>query len=170
MSRRTKPSTLAGNAGKHLSYREAWGRIKGSIAHGYYLEAITLEESIISDRLSSYLVRAGKASPDAKLERESFASLIQRWRNCAPSTIADAFFPDLHSAVDEWRGRRNKLVHGIVKSLPGQSPPSVPDFRAEAESAARDGERVAKCVCNWYSREKTKLKRGGSKTVVEPVR
>jgi hypothetical protein len=103
-------STPAGNAAKHFSYREAFGRIKGSIAHGYYLEAVTLEESIISDRISSYLVIVGEAESDSKLERESFAKLITRWRGCVPKSIVDDHFCDLQISVDEWRNRRNKIV------------------------------------------------------------
>lgn len=152
-------STPAGNAAKHFSYREAFGRIKGSIAHGYYLEAVTLEESIISDRISSYLVIVGEAESDSKLERESFAKLITRWRGCVPKSIVDDHFCDLQISVDEWRNRRNKIVHGIVKSHPGAAPPDVLDFKREAELAARQGERLAKSVCNWYVREKARIKR-----------
>ena len=98
----------AGNAAKYFSYREAWGRIRKSIAHGYHLEAVTLEESIMSDRLSSYLVRVGAVGPDAKLERESFAKLIKNWRSCVPEPISDAHYSDLQMAVDAWRSRRKQ--------------------------------------------------------------
>ncbi|MBA4159809.1 MAG: hypothetical protein H0X65_20420 [Gemmatimonadetes bacterium] len=154
---RKNPVGSDGNVAKHLSYREAWGRIKGAIAHGYHLEAITIEESIISDRLSSYLVLTGVAQPDAKLERESFANLIRNWRRSVTDAISDGHFADLQSAVDDWRGRRNRMVHAMVKSHPGAAPPDVLDFRAEAEATARLGERLAKSVCNWYMREKRKM-------------
>lgn len=52
-----KSSALAqpinGNGDKFRAYRESWTRIKEAQKQGFYLEAITIEESIISDRLSS---------------------------------------------------------------------------------------------------------------------
>lgn len=47
---------IKGNAAKFWSYREAWTRIKQAQEQGFYLEAVTIEESIISDRLMSYLI------------------------------------------------------------------------------------------------------------------
>ena len=60
-----------GNGPKYFSYREAWGRINKAQAYGFYLEAVTLHESIIADRLISFLVYAG-AITDAKLEKYTF--------------------------------------------------------------------------------------------------
>jgi hypothetical protein len=169
MGRKRKPVT-AGNANKHLSYREAWGRIKGALAHGYYIEAISIEESIISDRLSSYLVRTGHAKPDSHLDRTSFANLIGTWRQHVPEAIEDQYFSDLQSAVDKWRVRRNKLIHGMVKSHPGSAPPTVTDFKAEAELAAREGQRLGMSVCNWYNREKGRLERMASSGAKKALR
>jgi hypothetical protein len=52
-------NSITGNVVKYLSYREAWTRIKQAQEQGFYLEAVTLEESIITDRLISYLVGVG---------------------------------------------------------------------------------------------------------------
>ena len=43
-----------GNASKHYSYREAWARIRLAQQHGFFLEAIAIQESIITDRLIGY--------------------------------------------------------------------------------------------------------------------
>ena len=42
---------IKGNARKYDAYREAWTRIKQAQKNGFFLEAITIQESIISDRL-----------------------------------------------------------------------------------------------------------------------
>jgi len=47
------------NAMRYFSYKEAWVRIKKAQGSGFYLEAVTLEESIIADRLISFLVYVG---------------------------------------------------------------------------------------------------------------
>ncbi len=146
-----------GNAAKYFSYAEAWGRIKRSIGHGFFLEAVTLEESIMCDRLISYLCRVQVLKPDASLERQSFANLIAMWKKQVPAPISDSFFIDLQSSVDTWRKRRNKVVHGMVKSVPGAMHHDILDFKKEAEVVAVLGERLAKSLCNWYRREKDKL-------------
>ncbi len=48
-------TSLNGNVAKYLSYREAWARIKLARRQGFFLEAVTIDESIISDRLLSFL-------------------------------------------------------------------------------------------------------------------
>lgn len=42
------------NLQKYLSYKEAWTRINKAIKAKYFLEAIVIEESIMSDRLISF--------------------------------------------------------------------------------------------------------------------
>lgn len=143
-----------GNTAKYFSYIEAWGRIRKSIGHGFFLEAVTLEESIISDRLISYLVRVRAVKLDATLERQSFASLIKTWKSHVPEAISDSFFADLQTSIDEWRERRNKVVHSMVKSVPGADHQDILDFKKEAEFVALQGERLAKSLCNWYKKIK----------------
>jgi hypothetical protein len=146
-----------GNAAKYFSYAEAWGRIKKSIGCEFYLEAVTIEESIMCDRLISYLCRIGALKPDANSERQSFASLIACWKKHVPAPIGDHVFSDLQHEVDTWRKRRNKVVHGMVKSVPGAKHQDILDFKKEAELVALLGQRVAKSLCNWYDREKYRL-------------
>ena len=148
-----------GNVAKYFSYREAWGRIKQSIACGYYLEAVTLEESIISDRLISYLVRVGAAKSDSKLQTQPLARLIKEWKNHVPEAICDSFCHDLQSEIDEWRVRRNEVVHSMVKSIPGTEHHDVLNFKKEAELVALKGERLAKSLCNWYKKIKQQMSR-----------
>src|ERR1051325_2142853 len=81
MRRRAKAVPIPeGNRLKYFSYRAAWGGISNAQGHGFYLEAVTLEESIIVDRLISFLVREGAIEADKGLEKHSFGQLIQRWR------------------------------------------------------------------------------------------
>src|ERR1039458_9885579 len=67
------------NANKYFSYSEAWVRIKKARGFGFYLEAITLEESIIADRLVSFLVCVGGIQAESRVEKYSFGQLIQLW-------------------------------------------------------------------------------------------
>lgn len=114
MNRRAIPIP-ENNGSKYFSYREAWGRIRKARVYGFYFEAVTLEESIISDRLISFLLHAGAIKPGAHSEKYSFGQLVRQWTELVPEAIPTKHFPDLRAAVDDWRKRRNKIVHGIVK-------------------------------------------------------
>ncbi len=141
-----------GNSTKYFSYREAWGRINGAIARGFYLEAVTLEESIISDRLISYLCKTKVLVADEKTERKNFSQLIAKWKKQVPNPISDKYYDDLQTSLDNWRESRNKIVHGMVKSIPGKDHQDILDFKEEAKIAAIQGERLARSLCNWSKR------------------
>jgi uncharacterized protein Usg len=147
---RTPETAPKGNAAKYLSYREAWTRIRSAQVKGYYLEAVTLEESIISDRLIGYLIGVGAIQPKANTYKyPGFGQLLQLWKKQHPDPIALPDMDDLHAAVDAWRVNRNNIVHGIVKSHPGTATEDIDDFLATAEMAAARGERLAKAVSTW---------------------
>ena len=147
----------AGNASKFFSYSEAWVRIKKARAFGFYLEAVTLEESIIADRLISYLVCVGEIQAESRVEKCSFGQLIQLWRKRVSQPIPAKYFPDLRSAVDDWRDHRNRVVHGMVKSMPGARHPDVVDFLKEAEFVAFQGEALAHALSDWVKKAKKRV-------------
>lgn len=143
-----------GNANKYFSYREAWVHIKKARGFHFYLEAVTLEESIIADRLVSFLVCIGEIQAESRIEKYSFGQLIKLWMKRVPQRIAANYFPDLRSAVDQWRQRRNQMVHNIVKSMSGTRQRDVFDFLREAEFVALQREALAHEVTNWVKRMK----------------
>ena len=142
------------NANKYFSYGEAWVRVKKSRGSGFYLEAVTLEESIIADRLVSFLVCVGEIQAESRVEKCSFGQLIQLWTKRVPQPIPIQYFPDLRSAVDEWRKHRNRVVHGMVKSMPGAQHSDVLDFLKEAEFVAFQEEALAHAVSDWVKKAK----------------
>jgi hypothetical protein len=142
-----------GNAEKYYSYREAWTRINASLEHGFYFEAITIQESIISDRLIEYLVAIGDVEPAAELHRyPNFHDLISRWKKDQPQPIAEGPFPDLQGEVDQWRRKRNLILHNIVRSHPGAPTAPIDEFVSTAEEAARTGVALARALTNWTDR------------------
>jgi hypothetical protein len=152
--RKSSPSakTIRGNSSKYESYKEAFARIKLAQSDGYYLEAITIAESIICDRLISYLTRPENARPIRKdrLGRwPQFGALIKNWRNDSPTN-------PLCSRVDEWRQSRNTAVHSFAKSDPGMPTMGVEMFLSEAERTAANGATLAREVCRWQKEKKTK--------------
>lgn len=145
-NRVSKPRKAAkGNTTKFDAYAAAFARITLAQKAGFYLEAVTVAESIISDRLLSYASRPGvkKAPPIS----EQFAKLIGAIKPVEAG---------LHDELEKWRKKRNKLIHGFAKSLPGKPLTPVEDTLAAAQEAASEGEHLARRVCEWHRKEKKK--------------
>lgn len=139
------------NYAKYLSYAEAWARINSAIDAGYYFEAVTLCESIISDRLLSYVRGTDKLNKaDIKTP---FAKLIADWRKITKGNLPDYGASDLGAAIDKWRVERNEVVHGLTKSNPGLPPPPVASFLERAKTAAVDGKKLAKAISKWHKNQ-----------------
>lgn len=66
------------NTIKYYSYRAAYSRMNLAMKSGFYLEAIAIQESIISDRLLSFAVRIGQlVVTKEKLHLITFSKLIK---------------------------------------------------------------------------------------------
>ena len=146
---------VSGNVEKYHSYREAWKRIDEAIEEGFYLEAVTIEESVICDRLISHLVGLGVRNRQSDLrDYGSFGRLLGSWRQNGSHPIEQRGFEDLQDAVDNWREKRNYVVHRIVKSHPGDATDPISDFLKRAKQTAEEGKELARAVDNWHKRVK----------------
>ena len=139
---------------KKERYTEAFARIDSSISSEHYFEAITIEESILSDRIASFLDSMDLLGSD-ELHRQSFASLITLWKFAvlSPGAIWEPC-GGLIKEVDAWRKRRNKYVHGLVR-FPHQKAniPTTEEFLHGAKDAAVKGKELSRSVSNWRSRQ-----------------
>lgn len=122
---------------KYLSYRFAFQRMKESIEAGFFLEASTIAESVISDRLLSACNRKGTVSANLPLSK-----LI----NIAISVNPAVPTPE---SLHEWRIARNQVIHAVSKSAPGKSTLKVSEFMELAESTAVNGLKLARIVATW---------------------
>lgn len=152
-------TVVNGNGAKYLSYREAWAQIKLASRNGYFLEAVTIEESIISDRLLSFLEkRFGLALKDAT--KGNFNQMIQKWYDIAidrHAGVTDEIeaLNALNERLHVWRSGRNEVVHGMVKSKASQHEDHIDNFLLAAEAHARSGEKLAREVDAWVRRQGT---------------
>jgi hypothetical protein len=94
-------------------YKSAFERISAAIAAGYHLEAISIEESLIADRLESHLsYRLGK-----DFSFKTLGKLIDKIKSHETD-------PELRKLVlkdlDQWRKDRNTAAHEMVKIEVGQ--------------------------------------------------
>lgn len=135
-------------------YREAYQRIESSIETEHFFEAITIEESILSDRLCSFL-RSTNGINDEEANRQPFAQLIISWK-LATSAVGVAWeeCSELISQADNWRKQRNKYIHGLVK-FPNNKAKLVKtkEFIDGAKCTAIEGKRLANEVSEWRKRQ-----------------
>ena len=157
-----KDQDVQGNAEKFDAYREAWTRIKQAQENEFFLEAITIQESIISDRLVSFLSRPGASNSFIKAREKgrfvSFYQLIQAWQEEFPDGLKHPkpTDEDLIEQVNLWRCSRNDAIHAIVKSEPGTPTKPIDEFLETAKKVAERGTELAKAVCIWQKSEKRK--------------
>lgn len=96
--------------GRYLRYKLAFDRLDEALEDGWLLEAISLEESIITDRLLSILT----STEQAVSSKQSLGNLIAHAKKLmtGSGSIVDG---DLFHELDQWRDARNECVHAFCK-------------------------------------------------------
>lgn len=84
--------------------KRAIGRYKEAFDSGYYLEAITLAESLIADRLESRALFLGNTGSD-------FSTLGQLCKTLSGDSVLSSVIPKINS----WRSNRNTSLHELAK-------------------------------------------------------
>lgn len=155
------PKSKKKNLKKYFSYKEAFKRIKSGIKKGYYLEAITIEEGIITDRLISSLYGKGFINNltihNISKGEFSFFKIIKIWeKHTKPLKIEINKIKDLISEVNKFRINRNICIHGLVKSFPGTPTMAVSSFLELAKTTSQEGLLLCRAVDKWHLTEKKK--------------
>lgn len=96
--------------GRYLRYKLAFDRMDEALQEGWLLEAISLQESIISDRLSTLLDAKGE-SVSSKQSLSRLIGHAKKVMTGSGTTVDGDFFHEL----DLWRDARNECVHAFCK-------------------------------------------------------
>ena len=110
--------------------RDAISRYNEAIKAGYYLEAITLAESLIADRLESRAIFLGHDN-----------AAFQTLGNLCKKLQDDKELSDVISNIQEWRASRNNALHSLAKIKNG-SIESFQDRYYDTKSTAVEGIQV----------------------------
>jgi hypothetical protein len=149
------PPDVRGDAVKHDAYREAFSRMAAATAQGFFIEALAIQESIINDRLLSWLEREGHLT--ASRDERHWPTLrrsIALWRRVDVHPVADGDVPDLARAIEIWIGARNRAVHHLVRPPIGADLVSVDVFLEQARRAAEEGLRLCRAMTRWSAARK----------------
>ena len=126
--------------------------MKKAIEGKFYLEAITIQESIITDRLLSFVIRKELINTsDSKL-------LIRNISLNNLTKLSKEHFDDdaLIIELDEFRFSRNNCIHAMVKSFPGNPTQKVSEFQKLARETSFSGKVLTRKVDAWHTRMKKK--------------
>lgn len=148
-----KKTKVKGEVEKFYSYKEAWALIRLARKNGFYLEAITIQESIISVRLTSFVVKDRGVKMGHKSIR-TLNNLTDTWAqiciaNLSNLSVVKNDLQELQIRLNEWRKNRNTAVHGLVKSGTSKKTDHVENFLKLACKTALEGETLARDISRW---------------------
>ena len=141
------PGSVVGRTRYNL-YRRAYARIDDALATGYYLEAVALIESLLSDRLEHRLAVVMKKDFSFK----TLGTLIQQVKKFETD---QSLRSTVTGPVDAWRDKRNKSLHEMVKIANDDEATWESRLTAIGETA-REGLKVLRAVDRRCKQLRTK--------------
>ena len=145
---KTRYSPEVGKAKRDL-YQSAHRRIIRCIKIGAHIEAITLIESIMSDRIESCLAAYSKA----QVEATTLGSLVSKIDKIQPMGL------ELKSSIYKWNKDRAYAVHHMVKLTNDYSSTWI-ERMAFARSTAKDGLIIMKNLRKFTDAVNADIKKG----------
>jgi predicted DNA-binding protein (UPF0251 family) len=131
---------------RHRSHQAAMEQIDKAISDRYFLEAITLEECLISNCLFNFL----EQSRD-KPVGSSFHVLLKSVMHT--DQAAGEVPHELFEEIDQWRKARNTAIHGFITARSDGLTASGDAFHQLAEETANLGKVFCRQVVSWYESE-----------------
>ena len=110
------------------TFKKVVSRYHSAMKSGFYLEAVTLMESIIGDRLECYLMRNDK---ECNYSFSTLGRLINGLKKVNPDS-------DLAVRLDDWKNKRNTLLHEMAK-IEDNNYITFEDKYSEAQQCAEEG-------------------------------
>jgi hypothetical protein len=129
------------------------GHVARSIREGFYLEAITLCESMISDRIEALVATL---DPD-HAKAGHLLALGQNLQQLRRLIRDDPEGADLAARLDAWKEARNKALHEMVK-LPEGDAGDWGSRRAALRSVAREGRDLVRILSGYVRRRRKVLR------------
>ncbi|MBS0183432.1 MAG: hypothetical protein JSS39_13600 [Nitrospira sp.] len=132
---------------RHDLYREAYKRISKSISDEYFLEAITLTESLLTDRLESRVTFVIGENYSFKTLEKLIKLVAQREKDEQLKALVAV-------SVRSWKEKRNKALHEMAKIEVGDNR-SWTQRMAELPEVAITGLKVLRQIDSQIKRLRT---------------
>jgi hypothetical protein len=125
------------------------------------IAAIVICESIISDRMQSYLMYTNSSIMINKGKSRKHVSANEMTKECQKhfpkhyisvnsSKHGKTMSSNLFESIQLWLECRNDICHGFVKTKPGTPSKEIRNFHKEAIKAAEEGFILTKLVSKWH--------------------
>lgn len=131
------------------------------------IAAIAIAESIIADRALSYLsfkeIEWLNNKKKKDLTKIGTTDLILKCKSCIPNTSLsiksnrngiEIKTNDLFGDIKIWLEKRNSIIHGLCKSLPGTNTINTVQFLHNAIETAECGLKYSELISKWNKEEK----------------
>jgi hypothetical protein len=123
---------------RYHTYKGVTSKYNKALEVDCYLEAITLMESIIFDRLTSII----NETQEKQVKKESFGKIIERTKDIE-------FLNDLTDSLIEWKNKRNTAIHEMAKSLYPEFNEKYDATKDVAEEGLELFRKVDKAISNF---------------------
>jgi hypothetical protein len=125
---------------RHDLYANVLNKINQAVNEGFYLEAVTLLESIISDRLESICNEHNENNDNAF---KNLGTLIISSR----TFVLSKTWLDVINRLDKWRDKRNRVLHEMAKMEEGDLSTFEERYN-NCKSHAETGKKLLKEIDN----------------------
>jgi uncharacterized protein (DUF342 family) len=146
---------------RHELYKVAWERYNEAMSAGFYLEAITLVDSVITDRIEAYtqylMHYEEKHQQVTSLANAMAAMDIAREERQIPT---DAEYKNMRAEVSLFYEGRNKAVHNFAILSNADAEMTADDRLKEAQETARKGRDVFNLVKSYTRKQMYGAKHG----------
>lgn len=124
-------------------YKLANEQLKAAYDAGFYIECVSICESIISDRIEARLqfLRRGTDKPS---HIDSLGRLLKQVTDIEPEDQVE--LRDAYTSIREWGNARNETIHQFVKVTDQNHLANAKDRTLKSKTAARDGKALMKLI------------------------
>ncbi len=163
MTERRQPERLKGGQGTAVArqryelYKLANEQLKSAYEAGFYIECVSICESIIADRIEARL-QFLRRDTDKRSHIDSLGRLLKQVEDIEANDQTD--LRDVYQAIREWLKARNATIHQFVKVTEGNHQFDGESRMRQAKTAARDGMKLMRSISalirkhnKWAQRE-----------------
>lgn len=132
---------------RHKSYHDALVQIQAAIDQEFFLEAVTIEECVISNCLWNFAKYTSDTAPRSTTLHKLISATVQLANKAEENPI------ELLSQLDNWRKLRNTAIHGFVTADGMQFWNGRSGFTKSSKATATQGLELTSATVHWYENE-----------------